>query len=303
VRIPPGLFEIARRQHGVLTLDDALATGLTKSALHRRLAAGLLERVGTHCLRVPGHPVTWQQELQVGLLDLGEGAVVGGRAAACLLGLDGFGPGPLEFLVPRSGRDRRTIGTVRSVAALPLIDRVMVEDTPCVSAARAIVDLAGRATERELENAVDSSLRLGWTSEPFLRKRLAALRHRGRPGVGLLDRVLDGAGGHSRLERMFLELVREADLPAPTCQQIHRKNGRFIARTDFTWEPWKAVAEVNGHATHSTRQQRRRDAQRHAELTVIGWRVLPFTYDQVTQERDWVVGILRELLAERERRQ
>jgi very-short-patch-repair endonuclease len=129
------------------------------------------------------------------------------------------------------------------------------------------------------------------------------LRHRGRPGVGLLDRVLDGAGGHSWLERSFLELVREAGLPPPRCQQVHRHGGQFIARTDFTWESWKAVAEVNGHGTHASRQQRSRDAQRHAELTVLGWRVLPFTYEQVAQERAWIVGILRELLTERGRRQ
>ena len=119
----------------------------------------MLERVGVRCLRLPGHPETWRQELQVGLLDL-DGALVAGRAAGALLGLDGFEEGPLEYLVPRSIRRRTTNGEVRSVASIPLIDRVVVEGFPCTSAARTLVDSAPNLTRQELENGIDSAL--GW---------------------------------------------------------------------------------------------------------------------------------------------
>jgi very-short-patch-repair endonuclease len=161
------------------------------------------------------------------------------------------------------------------------------------------VDSAPNLTRRELENGIDSALRLGLTSETFLRHRLADLRHCGRAGVRHLDRALDGAGGHSALERAFLALVRRAGLPRPTCQQIHRDGGRFVARSDFSWEPQRTIAEVAGHATHATRQQRARDAQRQSELGLLGWLVLTFTYEQVVYEPAAVVGVLRRALQAR----
>ena len=129
----------------------------------------------------------------------------------------------------------------------------------------------------------------GWTSEAFLRARLAALRHRGRDGVRLLDRVLDGAGGHSHLERRFLELVRRAGLARPATQTVYRTNGRVVARTDFTFPPpHRVIVEVAGHATHATRRQRQRDAQRHSELQLLGYIVLTFTYEDVVERPAWV---------------
>ena len=293
--MPEDLYRIARCQLGVVTRRQALGTGLSTNDLDRRIAAGLLTRASTHCLVVPGHPETWRQQLWIGVLDLGDGFVAG-RAAAALHGLDGFAEGPLEYLVVRAKRGRTTNGTVRSVASLAAIDRADVDGLACCSATRTLIDGAATFSRRELENGVDSALRLGLSSEDFLRRRLAALRHRGRDGVGLLDSVLDGAGGHSRLERRFLALVRHAGLPEPTRQQIHRAGPRFVARTDFSWEPQRTIAEVNGHATHATRQERARDAQRQAELGLLGWLVLSFTYEQVTYDASWVVGVLRQAL-------
>jgi very-short-patch-repair endonuclease len=293
VRIPAELILLARRQHGVVSLQQALDAGLSRAGLQRRVAAGQLERVGTHCLRFAGHPDSWHQALKVGLLDLGDGALVARRSAAALVGMDGFEEGPTEFLVPRSLRGRLTAGSVRSARAVPHIDRIVVDGLACTSGARTIVDAAADLTLPELQRAIDSALRLGLTSEQFLRRRLTALRHRGREGVRLLDRALDGAGGHSWLERRFLAVVRRAGLPAPRCQQVHRVGGRFVARTDFSWEERRTIAEVAGHATHVTREQRRRDAQRHAELSLLGWLVLTFTYEQVVDEPAAVIAILR----------
>ena len=80
------------------------------------------------------------------------------------------------------------------------------------------------------------------------------------------------------------------------CQRIHHRGGQFVARTDFSWEVQRVIAEVAGHGTHVTREQRRRDAQRQAELGVLGWLVLPFTYEQVMEDPSWVVGIVRRAL-------
>jgi very-short-patch-repair endonuclease len=265
--------------------------------VRRAVERGLLERRGPHTYVVAGAPRTWRQRLVGGSLDLGDGAVVAGRSAAALLGLDAFVAAPVEFLVPRRNRNRRTDGVVRSVGRVPQIDVVRVEDLPCTSGARTVVDLAGLVTTRELEDAIDSAIRSGWTSERFLRERLGVLRHRGRAGVRHLDRAMSDAGGHTRLERGFLQLVRRGGLPRPACQVIQRAAGRVIARTDFSWAPAKIVVEVAGQERHASPRERQRDAQRHTELQVTGWVVLTFTYEDVVERPEWVLRMVRRALS------
>jgi hypothetical protein len=291
------LADLAREQLGVFSQSQAEAAGVDRKGLWRRMQAGHIERLGPLSYRFAGQAGSWRQQLMAGLLDLGDGALVGGRSAAALHRFDGFGEGPLEFLVPRSLKDRRTPGVVRSTAAVPLIDRYRREGIfPCTSPAATIVRMAAHVTEAELKRAVDSAIRDGGTSEAFLRRRLAALRGPGRHGVRLLAEVLDGAGGHSFLERRFLELVKEAGLPSPQTQVIFRRDGRHVARVDFAWPPGRLVVEVNGHRTHSTREQVQLDEQRRTELTLLRFIVVAFTYDDVVGRPDYVVSRLRQLL-------
>ena len=89
----------------------------------------------------------------------------GGRrrtAAAALHGLDGFEEGPIELLVPRRIRGRAAVGSVTSSPHLSRLDVVTLEgDLRVTSGTRTILELAGRVTERELANAVDSACRKG----------------------------------------------------------------------------------------------------------------------------------------------
>ncbi len=291
------LAATAARQFGVFSQEQAGAAGVDRRGLARRRSSGTIERIGIMSYRFAGQLPSWRQSLMAGLLDLGPGAVVSGRAAAALHGFDGFPEGPLEFLVPRAARSRRTVGLVRSSSALAPIDRCVVD--VCVvatSPARTIIALAAHVPAADVKRAVDSAIRDGGTSEQFLRRRLTALRGPGRQGVRLLDEVLEGAGGHSFLERRFLELVRGARLPGPATQVIFRRDGQRVARVDFVWEFARLIVEVNGHRTHSTREHLQRDEQRRTELTLLGYRVVVFTYDDVIGRPEWVIGRLRELV-------
>jgi very-short-patch-repair endonuclease len=292
------LAVLAKGQFGVFHRSQAEEAGLDRWALSRRLRSGRLERVGAQTYRFGGQIGSWRQLLTAGLLDLGQDAVVGGRAAAALHRFDGFAEGPVEFLVPRDLKDRRSVGVVRSTNALPLIDTCTREGHfRATSPAATIVRLAAHVSEAELKRAVDSAIRDGGTSETFLRRRLAALRGPGRHGSRLLDDVIDGAGGHSFLERRFLQLVAQAALPRPKTQVILRRSGRHVARVDFAWPPGTLIVEVNGHRTHSTREQLQRDEQRRTELTLLGFTVVAFTYDDVIGRPEWVIDQVRLLLA------
>jgi hypothetical protein len=209
------IAELAAAQHGVVTLEQLRTAGWTGSMIRGAVARGQLVRIGPRTLAIAGVPSTWRMALQAGLLDLGSNAAVAGRSAAALLGFDNFPEGPVELLVPRAERRHTATAVVRSTSRLPPLDVILEPGGfRCTSAARTIIDLAGLVGPRLLEDAIDSAVRAGQTSLPFLHRRLAALRHRGRPGMARLDALLADGGGTTRLERLFLQLVRRLVFPA-----------------------------------------------------------------------------------------
>ena len=289
----------AEAHDGVISASDAYELGVSRKHIYRWLVQADILRIGRHSLIFPGHPVTWRQNLRAALNDGGQGALVSHRSAAALHGFEGFAREDVEILVARTHRDRSTVGIVHSARRVDLIDRTIVENLPCTSAARTIVDIAGSCTERELEAAIDSAVRLGSTSTQFLARRLGELRHRARPGVRQLDKLMLDSGGTNRLEREFLRICRRAGLPKPGCQVIHRRGNQTVARVDFDFSPNRLVVEVEGQVAHASPQQRQRDAQRRRELAFMGRLVLSYTFEDVFQRPEVVTN---EVVSEIKRR-
>jgi very-short-patch-repair endonuclease len=94
--------------------------------------------------------------------------------------------------------------------------------------------------------------------------------------------MITDSGGHTMLERRFLELVREAGLPRPRTQVVFRSDGRHVARVDFLFDHVGVVVEVSGQKGHASPSERARDAQRRNELQDLGLRVFEYTWDDVT---------------------
>jgi very-short-patch-repair endonuclease/predicted transcriptional regulator of viral defense system len=290
------LHALAARQHGCVTVDQARAAGLSVSQIHRRLRDERFERLGHHVLRVAGSPHSWEQQLMAALLDHGDGAVVSHHAAAALHAFDGFPRQPVEVTMTRAARGRRAHWRLHTTRRLELIDRTEIDGFRSTTASRTIIDLAATASVSQLERAIDSAVRDGWSSPAFLRRRLGALRGRGRRGVRLLDELLEDSGGHSDLERRFLALVRRAGLPKPTCQRILGR-GETVSRVDFSFEPRPVLVEVSGRRGHASDAERAKDARRRNELQELGFVVLEFTNRQVREQPGYVIATLRRHLA------
>jgi hypothetical protein len=290
---------VARDQMALVTLEQATAAGVSPASLAYAVEQGRLTRQGRGIVGIGGAPPSWEQDLLAGALRLGEGAVISYRAGGRVLRFDGYPVGPLDFTVLRGRTPVHKGLVVHTTRSLPAIDKVTVGPFRVTSGARTIIDLARVASRDELERAVDSALRDGWTSEAYLRRRLQAMRGSGRAGVRLLDEVLNGRplGAASFLEREFRALIDRAGLPRPECQVVHGRGGRVVARVDFEFPGTDLVVEVAGHCAHATRRQRQRDAQRIAELTIIGLRVITFTYEDVMERPGYVVATLRAALA------
>ncbi|MGH9214982.1 MAG: DUF559 domain-containing protein, partial [Acidimicrobiales bacterium] len=136
---------------------------------------------------------------------------------------------------------------------------------------------------------------------PHLRWRLEELARQGRPGVRavrqLLDRTEGRPLGDTWLEQEGLRLIAHAGLPAPRCQVKLRSAGGGIARVDLLWDEVRLVVELDGHGTHATRRDRHAGAEQAARLGLDGWRVVPFTYEDVTERPNYVVAMIRAYLS------
>jgi hypothetical protein len=290
------LTALAGRQHQVFTRRQALACGLSPSALQRRVTGGALVVCGPHTLHVAGATLDYRGRLQAGLLDLGPEALVSGPAAAALHELDGFDDGPLHFLVPRAQRARTTVGVVSSSPDIAPLDGVTVDGLRVTSGTRTVLELIGRVSERELGNAIDSCLRRGLSAPAYLRHRLHELGRRGRPGVAAFERTMESGHVQGWLEREFLRLVRSAALPPPLTQRVYRRDNVHIARVDFDFDPLPIVVEVGGRRGYLSAADRRRQEHRRNELQLLGKVMYFFTSEDVADAASYVISTLRNAL-------
>jgi very-short-patch-repair endonuclease len=287
---------VAETQHGLVSIEQAYALGATKLRISRWTQRGQIQRLSQRSITFPGQPATWRRDLQAALFDAGDSALASHRSAAHLHGFDGFGEGPIELITARLHRNRHVAAIVHTPAEVPLRDRCTVDGFRCTTPARTIVDLAAVCTPGELENAIDSAIRLGGTSAEFLIRRHAQLRGRGRYGAPRLDAALLDVGGTNKLERRFLRLCRQANLPKPRCQIVHKRGSQTVARVDFDFASSPLVVEVEGQVGHASSRQRQRDAKRRRELFNLGRVVLSFTYEDVFQRPDETIRDVRNAL-------
>jgi very-short-patch-repair endonuclease len=94
----------------------------------------------------------------------------------------------------------------------------------------------------------------------------------------------------SALEDAFLRLTRQAGLPLPATN-AHIEG----FRVDAVWRTHRLAVELDGWTSHHTRHAFERDRERDVTLTAAGWRVVRFTYRQVTARPDDVTQTLRRL--------
>ncbi len=286
------LGELARRQHGTFSRAQARAAGLSSSALYRRIERDQILVCGSAALHLPGTVLTWHGELQAGLLDLGPDARVSGPAAAQLLELDGFNGDCLEYLVPRSRRDRKANGRVHSTSSITALDCCTINGLPCVSATRAVVELLAHASLREAGNALDSACRKHLTAQSVVRRRLEELGRQGRRGVAIFEQLMKAGAVESWLERRFLDVIRRAGLPVPVLQQRYELEEVGIARVDFEYPLWSIVVEVGGQRGYLSLDERRRQERRRNALQLEGKTIYFFTREDVERDPGYVVRTL-----------
>jgi len=113
----------------------------------------------------------------------------------------------------------------------------------------------------------------------------------------LSERVLGDAVSDSELEKRMAKLLRRAGLPPAVFHYVVlTPAGLFLAEVDFAYPEVRLAIEVDGFGVHGTPRAMAKDFVRQNGLVPYGWRVLRFTWRQVTREPEMVAAAIRAAL-------
>lgn len=243
----PRLLALASRQGGVLTTAQTSADGLGRHSVARLVESGTWRRLAPGLYFAAAGRPPWLAWSWAGVLRGGDGALLGGQAAAYVHGL--VEKGPREIVVwtrrdvPRESRPpwrfRRQLDGVRRLGGLqpPVIS---VEDT--------VLDLGVDCCERELVHLVTRAVQHRLTSPDRLRLRIDE-RGRVSHGTLLANLLADvAAGAETPLELAYLRDVERAHrLPAGRRQHRDRHTGHL---RDVWYKEFRTVVELDGRLGH-----------------------------------------------------
>jgi hypothetical protein len=286
------IADLARRQHGVVARPQLVDLGVVAKAIEYRIAIGRLHAVHRGVYAV-GHRLLSREAVWMAAVLVADGAVLSHRSAALLWGIAGGEQARVDLTAPRSLRPRPRLRF--HCALLPADEVTVTRGIPVTTPARTLLDLAAILPRHRLERAATEAeiQRLG---SPTSLADLVA-RYPGRPGVpavqALLARRDIGRNVTKRdLEPRFLAFLDAHRIPRPRVNAtVHAKE------VDCLWVDQRLIAELDGFATHGTREAFERDRARDRALQVAGYRVVRITWRQLTEEPATLAAQIATLLA------
>jgi very-short-patch-repair endonuclease len=270
------IASLAARQHGMVSTGQLRAAGLGRGAIASGVRRGWLHPYMRGVYAVGHERVTYQGRLWAAVLVTG--GVLSHRSAAAAWDLMPPG-GPVDVTVSSAAHSRGGI-CVHRTTTLSLDDVVRDRDgLPRTSVARTLTDLADVLDGRQMKRVIERA---------DVRRILDV---KDLPGRRKITTKPEPEFTRSDLERHMRALVKRHGLPAPSVNASVLGN-----EVDFFWSDQRLVAETDGAETHLTRAAFENDRRRDAELLAAGYRVVRFTYRQVSDEPRYVANTLKALL-------
>ena len=294
------LGRFARAHDGIFTTDVATILGVSNKALRVRREKGQIELVHPHVHRFVGAPVTARQLLRAACWTLPSLTVVSHRSAAAMWGLDLPGDPVVEVSMNRPHAPDLDGVVLHRSADLANHHITELEGLFITTVARTLIDLGAVEKPWVVERALEvaSSRRLVTIAE--VRTLREELSKRGRNGVGIIGTILEQRGladvdSDSVLESMFAKLWRDSGIDGLVFQYAVTVAGRqrFI---DFAVPDLMIAFELKGYGRHSQWDVFKDDCVRAAELTLLGWQVIEFTWEDVATRPGYVVRVIREAI-------
>jgi very-short-patch-repair endonuclease len=284
---------VAAGQAGVFTAAQAVAEGWSRRQVERRLTAGRWRPVCGKGLTATAGPDDASRLAWAAALTWPE-AVISGRAAAVLHGFPVTLRGVVDVHTTVGRAPAAGLRPIRAV--VPPADRVRRRGLTLTSRRRTALDCL---TELSWPQARD--LYAWLTAYGVLSRSDVAAQVRARPGrrgnrqlVRLLAATRTGAVSEG--EAVLHSLLRRAGLVGwEAAVPVHDERG-VIGVVDLLFAAARLVVEVDGEHAHSGREAFVRDRRRQNRLVNAGYRVLRFTWWDLTERPAAVVAQIRRCL-------
>lgn len=290
------LEQMAERQDGVVSVAQAVMTGVSRGQLTHRCRTRRYRRPRRRVVVVAGAPPTWRQAVRAASLAAGKGVVVSHASAARLYGVD-LGADADRDVLEVSGQLPRKVRLegVRSHRSGTFVDGDLVQRAgmACTSPLRLVIDMSSRLGPHGTGKLVDELIRRRLLKLGDLVERLPLLRPAPGRSVKTLRSVVAARWkgfdpGESPLESRLIRFIKRAGFPLPVQQHWVRER-RFKARLDFAYPDAKVFLEGDGFGFHSSRSAFESDSRRRNHLVASGW--LPITLTSGMSQSD-VTAIL-----------
>lgn len=287
------VIEHAQQNGGIVTVQEAIALGMSRSTVYRRVADGILVALRPGILALPGTNDPFLLALSAACTKLN--AVVSHQAAAHLHGLDK--PRYVKPTVSVPVRRSKEIAgvTVHQLTDLDPSHIVDHDGLPITSTERTVIDLAAVLHELHLSRIVDNGLASGLVDLSVLQDLFLSLGRRGKPGTAALRSLLEVRDAtyivpESELERRLIALLEKAGLPPPV-RQFHAPWLRSVnGRVDLAYPDHKLIIEGDSRRWHLLMAAFETDRLRDNAVQLAGWRILRFTWAEIVDAPERVVS-------------
>jgi len=273
---------IQRRQHGLITVAQSMAVGLTEDQVRDLYRRGVwaMEREGVYA--PAGAPPTAERAILAAVL-AADGPAWGSHETSGWLWWPARiqQPDMIELLRPL-GRHVRMEG-VRGhrSGALFSADLTKTRRIPVTTPERTAVELSGRLSAPQLGRLVDDGLRRRILTLPRLRSCAARLDTAPGRRLSVVHAVLGERlpgydPGDSDLETRVLRMIVGAGLPPPVQQHRVRIRGKTF-KLDLAYPDLLSGFEIDSWKYHGQRSPFTDDRTRRNLLELAGWSVYQFT--------------------------
>lgn len=168
---------------------------------------------------------------------------------------------------------------------------------PVTTPARTLLDLGAVAPVEVVEPALEDALMRRLVTFALLTRTLERLGAPGRNGAGVLRALVEErdpatAPTESMLEDLLFRTLKRGGLPAPVRQ--YEVAG---VRLDGAYPPFRLGLEAESRIWHGGRLDVQRNSEKGNILLAHGWRVLRFTFFDLTRRAPYVVDSVGTQLA------
>lgn len=288
------LAELARKQHGVVSIEQLHGLGYSQEAIKHAIKAGRFYPVFRGVYAVGHAGISLHGRGLAAVLSCGDGALLSHRSAAWLWGLTKRWQPTVE-VTAASPRRARGLIRVHSAEALTADDRAWSDGIPATAIPRTLLDFAA-VDPHFLSHALDNTHRLGLLDLIAIDALIS--RSRGFRGVARLRTALEihrpSTFTRSGLERRFLDLIRSAGLPQPSMNF-------FVEgyELDAYWPTERFAVELDTYDHHGSPLAFESDRIKQEDLKLAGIEMTRVTGMRMDREPQAVVDRLRLLLAKR----